>query len=101
MELAELRMRRLNRLEASNAVSQLEAETARLQAKTAKCKVTLLKAIVEQEIEATLEDRQVAEGKLKLEQRLVKKGYATRMPSESRIRQLADQLRTLRLILKQ
>ena len=63
--------------------------------------MTLLKAIVEQEIEATLEDRKVAESQLKFEQTLFKKGYATRMPSESRIRQLDGRLRTLQLILKQ
>ena len=76
-------------------LSKLAGSTSRfrcLQAKTAKRKETLLKAIVEQEIAATLEDRKVAEGQLKLEQRLVKKGYATRMPSESQIRRVARSL---------
>jgi tetratricopeptide (TPR) repeat protein len=100
MELAQLKMKRLDQLVESGAVTKLDAETARLATKTAERKVALLKAIIEQEIEATIENRKAAESRLKYEQAQFRQGNAKQIPSGSRIRQLDGRLRTLRLILK-
>jgi hypothetical protein len=100
MELAQLKMKRIDKLADRNVVTQLEADSARVATKTAERKVALLKTIIEQEIEDTSENRKAAEVQLKFEQRLVKKGYANQTPSASRIRQLDGRLRTLQLILK-
>lgn len=100
MELAQLKMKRLDQLAKSNVVTKLELESARLATKNAERKVALLQTIIEQEIEDTSEKRKAAEVQLKFEKRLVEKGFATQTPIASRIRQLDGRLRTLHLILK-